>query len=240
VFSQVTPPDVLRAELIAEALKHVSVDTKSIVDALTFLNEEGRRMVLKTFQEQEGKSYADFVKEKVGNKHVQHALLCLGQERTHAGSPQEDAEKLYKAGEKKLLGTDNAVFIDIIMSATNAHLLAVVGAYKEASVKKHLSLEEAIKSEMNLPHESALKRILLARVRPEADHWAVSVEKAMRGAGTDNDCVVRLVSLNTPQQIQGIEAAYSKLFPGKVLLDDIASETSGWYGKFLQKRMAKK
>ena len=235
----VTPPDVLRAELVGEALKRVALDTKAIVDCLAFLNEKARTAVMAAIGEQsDGQSYAQLVEAKVGNKHLRYALLALGQPRDRSLSAAEDAAKLYAAGEKKLLGTDTNAFCDVILRSTDAHLREVVAAYPAASLKKHLSLAEAIKKEINLPHEAALKRVLLSRVRSEVEHFARDGEKALRGLN-DDDAIVRLIALNTPKQLAAIEAKYSELFAGRNMLDDMSDQTSGWYGKFVARRLSK-
>lgn len=90
-----------------------------------------------------------------------------------------------------------------------------------------------------MPGERALKRLLLARVRPEPQYWAVEAEKAIRGAGADTTLLTRLVTLNTPHQLQAVEAAYSKVHAGRVMLDDIAKDVKGWFGKFVVSRLKK-
>ena len=59
---------------------------------------------------------------------------------------EQDATKLYDAGEQKKFGTDESRFNVILVSRSYAHLRAVFEAYKKIAGK---DIEDSLKSEMS-------------------------------------------------------------------------------------------
>ena len=59
---------------------------------------------------------------------------------------EQDATKLYAAGEQKKFGTDESRFNVILVSRSYAHLRAVFEAYKKIAGK---DIEDSLKSEMS-------------------------------------------------------------------------------------------
>lgn len=240
----VTPPDVLRAEIISNAIQRSFPDVGAILDALVGLDGAGINAVLAAYKELEsGVTLQQHIQEHFQDLMKDAFELLINIPATGSlgsDSASTAAEKLYAAGEKKLLGTDKNVFVNIILGASASHLAEIKSAYPLASKKKATSLEDCIKNEFGLPHERNLKRILLSRVRTHDDYWAAEAEKALRGAGTDTEVLGRLVSLNSPGQLQQIAARYSQIHDGRVMHSDIGDDVSGWWGKFIQKRLESK
>lgn len=65
-----------------------------------------------------------------------------------------------------------------------------------------------------------------------ADRDADLVQKACAGMGTNDDLLISVLSSRTKTQIQAIDAVYRAKY-GKPLKEEIKSECSGNYGKFL-------
>ncbi|XP_010271155.1 PREDICTED: annexin D5 [Nelumbo nucifera] len=140
---------------------------------------------------------------------------------------EKDAKALYKAGEKKL-GTDEKTFIQIFSERSCAHLAAVSSVYKDHYGN---SLKKAIKSETSGDFEFGLLTILKCAENP-AKFFAKELHKAMKGLGTDDKTLVRIVVTRTEMDMQYIKAEYQKKHK-KSLADAIHSETSGHYRTFL-------
>ncbi|XXG51259.1 hypothetical protein AAC387_Pa02g5074 [Persea americana] len=138
-----------------------------------------------------------------------------------------DAKDLFKAGEKRL-GTDEKTFVRIFSERSWAHLAAVSIAYH------HLygsSLKKVVKSETSGDFEFALLTIIRCAENP-AKYFAKILRKAMKGLGTDDSTLIRVVVSRTEIDLQYIKAEYMKKYR-KALGDEVHSETSGHYRTFL-------
>ncbi|KAM0961041.1 hypothetical protein ACFX2I_020367 [Malus domestica] len=143
------------------------------------------------------------------------------------GIVKSDAEALYKAGEKKL-GTDEKVFIQIFSERSRAHLVAICSAYQ--SMYGH-SLEKAVKKETSGSFSHALLTILRCADHP-GKYFARVLRKAMKGLGTDDPTLIRVIVTRAEFDMQYIKSEYRNKY-GKSLHDAVHSDTSGNYRTFL-------
>lgn len=140
---------------------------------------------------------------------------------------EHDAKSLFKAGEKKL-GTDEDTFIRIFSERSRPHLATVASAYHNMYGG---SLKKAIKSETSGNFELALVTILQCSENP-GKYFAKVLHKAMKGMGTDDSTLVRVIVTRAEIDMQYIKAEYQKKY-GKSLNDAVHSETSSHYRTFL-------
>ncbi|KEH26755.1 putative annexin [Medicago truncatula] len=140
---------------------------------------------------------------------------------------QKDAKVLYKAGEKKL-GTDEKTFVQIFSERSSAHLAAVSSYYHD--MYGH-SLKKAVKNEASGNFGLALLTITECATNP-AKYFAKVLYKAMKGMGTNDSTLIRVIVTRTEIDMQYIKAEYAKKYK-KTLNDAVHSETSGNYRDFL-------
>ncbi|KAK9276611.1 hypothetical protein L1049_006146 [Liquidambar formosana] len=140
---------------------------------------------------------------------------------------EKDAKALFKAGEKRL-GTDEKAFINIFSERSRAHLAAVDSAYHNMYGN---SLKKAVKGETSGNFEYALLTILRCAHNP-GTYFAKVLRKAMKGLGTDDTTLIRVIVTRAEIDMQYIKAEYRKKY-GKTLNDAVHSETSGHYRTFL-------
>ncbi|OVA06693.1 Annexin [Macleaya cordata] len=140
---------------------------------------------------------------------------------------ENDAKALFKAGEKKL-GTDEKTFIDIFSGSSRPHLVAVNSAYRSMYGN---SLKKAVKKETSGYFEFALLTILRCAENP-AKYFAKELCKSMKGLGTRDTTLIRIVVTRTEMDMQYIKDEYYRKY-GKALADAIHSDTSGNYRTFL-------
>ncbi|XP_076906139.1 annexin D5-like [Bidens hawaiensis] len=138
-----------------------------------------------------------------------------------------DAKALYKAGEKKL-GTDEKVFVQIFSERNRAHLVAINTCYHDMYGG---SLKKAIKKETSGLFEHALLTILQCAENPEK-YFAKVLYKSMKGLGTNDTTLIRVIVTRTEIDMQHIKAEYHKKYK-KSLKDAVHSDTSGHYRSFL-------
>ncbi|KAI3778744.1 hypothetical protein L2E82_08127 [Cichorium intybus] len=138
-----------------------------------------------------------------------------------------DARSLFKAGEKRI-GTDEKTFRMIFCSRSRAHLAAVSSAYHSTYGR---TLKEAVKSETSGNFEHALVTILQCAENP-AKYFAKVLHRSMKGLGTEDRTLIRVIVTRVEIDMQYIKAEYHKKYR-KSLNDAVNSETSGHYRTFL-------
>ncbi|CAL0308397.1 unnamed protein product [Lupinus luteus] len=140
---------------------------------------------------------------------------------------QQDAQELYNAGEKRK-GTDEKMFIRIFSERSSAHLAAVASAYKAMHGN---TLEKAIKKETSGLFLSGLLTILRCATI-QALYFAKILRKSMKGVGTDDSRLIRVIVTRTEIDMHFIKSAYYSKY-GKPLTHAVRSDTSGHYKDFL-------
>ncbi|PWA72270.1 annexin A13 [Artemisia annua] len=138
-----------------------------------------------------------------------------------------DAKALFKAGEKRL-GTDEKTFRVIFSGRSRAHMAAVSSAYHNMYGS---SLKKAVKGETSGNFEHALVTILQCAENP-GKYFAKVMHRAMKGLGTNDKTLTRVIVTRTEIDMQYIKAEYYKKHH-KSLNDAVHSETSGHYRTFL-------
>ncbi|XP_069834643.1 annexin A5 [Dendropsophus ebraccatus] len=136
---------------------------------------------------------------------------------------EQDAEVLFKAGELKW-GTDEEKFITILGTRSVAHLRKVFDKYMTLS---GYQIEESIGRETS----GNLQRLLLAMVkcvRSVPGYLAEALYNAIKGAGTDDSTLIRIMVSRSEIDLLEIRKEYRKNF-GKSLLQAIKGDTSGDY-----------
>ncbi|KAF7808494.1 annexin D5-like [Senna tora] len=141
---------------------------------------------------------------------------------------EKDAKDLFKAGEKKMLGTDDKTFIRIFSDRSSTHLAAIDKAYQRDHGH---SLEKAIKKETSGYFERGLLAILRCATNP-ALYFAKILRKSMKGLGTDDSRLIRVIVTRTEIDMCQIKEAYFAKY-GKPLTHAVRSDTSGHYKDFL-------
>ncbi|XP_022734672.1 annexin D5 [Durio zibethinus] len=139
---------------------------------------------------------------------------------------ENDAKALHKAAKK--FGLSEKTFIQIFSERSRAHLSAVSIAYHKLFKKP---LEKAIRDEAHKNFEYALKTILRCAESPPK-FFAKALRKAMKGLGTADTALIRIIVTRTEIDMHYIKAEYRKKY-GKTLNDAVHSETSGHYRTFL-------
>ncbi|XP_042498337.1 annexin D5-like isoform X2 [Macadamia integrifolia] len=138
---------------------------------------------------------------------------------------EKDAEALFDAGEKDS-GTNKKPFIQIFSERSRAQLATTNLLYH-----RMFSLLQAIKKETSGNFEFALLTIIRCAENP-SKYFAKALYKAMKGLGTDEKTLTRIVVTRTESDMQFIKALYQKKY-GKTLVHAVHSDTWGHYRTFL-------
>jgi len=137
---------------------------------------------------------------------------------------KDDADKLYAQGEGKL-GTDERVFIDVLAHRSRAHVQRVFRYYEQ---KTGHTFERGLKSETS----GDFRKACIALATPEPEYHADLFHDSMKGGGTNDNQLIRLMTTLKKRQIRAANEVYTKKH-SRTLHEAIKSETSGPYQKVM-------
>ncbi|XP_061782754.1 annexin A4 [Nerophis lumbriciformis] len=137
--------------------------------------------------------------------------------------PEADVQKL--RGAMKGAGTDEAAITEILAHRTIAQRQSINAAYKQ-TVGKDLS--EDLSSELSSNFRSVVLGLLM--LAPAYD--ASELRAAIKGAGTEEACLIDILASRSNAEIKAINAFYKKEY-GKDLEDDVCGDTSGMFARVL-------
>lgn len=140
---------------------------------------------------------------------------------------QEDANALYKAGEGKW-GTDEETFNRIFALRNSHHLRRVNQLYME---QRKSSLLDVVDDEFSGDMKVLLKCVLHSHINP-ADYFAVQINKACKGIGTDEAAIIRALVVMDEVYMTQMKQIYQTRYSVS-LRDTIDDECSGNLKKML-------
>lgn len=135
----------------------------------------------------------------------------------------QDAHKLYRAGEGRL-GTDESTFNSILAAQNYNQLRMILNEYQKVSGH---SIEQAIVAEFSGDIKDGLLAIVKS-IRNRPAFFAELLYNSMRGIGTRDTDLIRLIVTRSEIDLADIRAAYQQLY-GVSLEQAIASDCSGAY-----------
>ncbi|CAG2243001.1 Annexin A5,Annexin B11,Annexin A6,Annexin A2-A,Putative annexin A2-like protein,Annexin A11,Annexin A2-B,Annexin A4,Annexin A13,Annexin A2,Annexin A7,Annexin A8,Annexin B9,Annexin A1,Annexin-B12,Annexin A8-like protein 1,Annexin B10,Annexin A3 [Mytilus edulis] len=136
---------------------------------------------------------------------------------------KQDAQALVEAGEKKW-GTDESRFNVILVSRSFAQLRATFQEYAKAANK---DIEDTLKSEMS---GDLLKGFLavVRCIRSKSSHFCDELYKSMKGLGTDDDTLCRVLVSRCEVDMVQIKEEFQKKYK-QTLAMFISDDVSGDY-----------
>ena len=141
---------------------------------------------------------------------------------------QTKAERLYKAGEKRL-GTDEKVFYEILTQSSPQELILIDKIYSQNY--KH-GLLTAIDKEFHIGNmKKLLRTIVYSSINP-SEYFATRVNYAIKGLGTKDTLLIRILVTRDEIDMPQIKEAYKRLY-NKDMVKAVESDTSGDYKRLL-------
>uniref|UniRef100_A0A8C2ZFU7 Annexin n=1 Tax=Cyclopterus lumpus TaxID=8103 RepID=A0A8C2ZFU7_CYCLU len=230
VVGLMTPPLAYDVSLLRNAIKGAGTDEKVLVEILASRTPEQVKDIVAAYR----KEYDNDLEEDVSGDtsgHFKRLLVILLQANRPTGiqqaTIQADAEVLFKAGEQKF-GTDEQTFVTILGNRSAEHLRKVFDAYMKLA---GYEMEESIKRETS----GGLEDLLLAVVkcaRSVPTYFAETLYYAMKGAGTDDNTLIRVMVTRSEVDLLEIRTEFRKLFACS-LFSMIKGDTGGDYRKAL-------
>ena len=137
------------------------------------------------------------------------------------------AKELYEAGEKNW-GTDESVFNKIFVVKSPLEFAQICRCYHKLT--GHTILQ-AIDKEFSGDSKKLLTAIVYAVISP-SEYFATRVNKAVKGWGTNDNLLIRVLVTRDEIDMPQIKQYYKQLY-GKDMLEDVKNDTSGDYKKLL-------
>ncbi|MED6260865.1 Annexin A4 [Ataeniobius toweri] len=134
-----------------------------------------------------------------------------------------DAQKLREA--MKGAGTDEAAIIDVLAHRTIAQRQRIKEAYKQTVGKE---LADELSSELS----GNFKAVVLGLLMLPPVYDAYELKSAMKGAGTEEACLIDILASRTNAEINAINVIYKKEYE-KTLEDAVSGDTSGMFKRVL-------
>ncbi|XP_068092606.1 annexin A1-like [Hyperolius riggenbachi] len=221
-------PAQFDAHKLKAAMKGLGTDEDTLIEILlTRSNKQIQN--IKDVYKQEFKTdlEKDIIDDTSGD--FQKTLLALlkgtRNEEIYASDDQadKDAKALYEAGEKKKKA-DTSVFIPIFASKSFPHLKKVFNKY--ATYSKH-DLNKALDLELKGDFENCLVSIVKYAVNP-AEFFAEKLHNSMKGLGTRDKDLTRIIVSRSECNLKAIKAQYKKMYK-KTLREDVMADTSGGF-----------
>ncbi|XP_029456198.1 annexin A3 [Rhinatrema bivittatum] len=234
MVSLLMQPALFDAKQLKKSMKGSGTDEQALIEILASRNNKQMKEIAHTYYKACGKNLSDDISsDSTGD--FRKALLILAEGRRDENSKvdvqlaKKDAQVLYNAGEKKW-GTDEDAFVQILCLRSVPHLKLTFGEYKNICKK---SIEDSIASEMSGHLEDLLLAVVKC-VNNTPAFFAERLHKALKGAGTDEFTLTRIMVCRSEIDMLDIRTEYKKL-SGYSLYSSIKSDTSGDYEATLLK-----
>ncbi|XP_018592226.1 annexin A3-like isoform X2 [Scleropages formosus] len=230
----ITPPAVYDCQEVIRAIKGAGTTDSTLIEIFASRSTQQIKALSDAYLAETGRKITHDLNNEVSGDYGK-ALLALAEgqrdERTtvDVGKAKEEAKVLYEAGEKKW-GTDESKFIDILCHRSIPQLRQVLIEYKNISGK---TLEKSIKSEMSGKLEDLLVAIVKC-VQSTPAYLAERLHKGMKGLGTNENMLARIIVSRSEIDMLDIRAEFKKLY-SQSLHSALESETSGDYRQVLLK-----
>ncbi|XP_058025316.1 annexin A6 isoform X2 [Ahaetulla prasina] len=228
------PLEYFDAKEIKDALKGIGTDEKSLIEILASRTNQQIHALVEAYKDAyERDLEEDVIADTSGHfKKMLIVLLQGNREEDDVVSEdlvEQDAKDLLEAGEQKW-GTDEAQFVYILGNRSKQHLRLVFNEYQKISGK---SIEMSIRGELSGDFEKLMLAVV-KNIRSTAEYFAERLFKAMKGLGTRDNTLIRIMVARSEIDMLDIREIFRTKYE-KSLHHMIESDTSGDYKKALLK-----
>jgi len=231
VLGLLMPHDEYEASCIRGAIKGVGTCEQVIIEILCSKDAPQIEKLNKAYKKVYSRDLQEDLKSEQGGDlgRIFRSLTTATREvstgRVDQTLAAKEAQELYDAGQGKV-GTDESAFVRILCSRSFHQLHATFEAYYENCKD---DIEKAIKKEMSGDLKAAFLTIIKS-IRNLPGFYAESLHTAMKGMGTNNRDLIRILVSRSEIDLPAIKSEYKRQF-GKSLYDAVKSELSGDYEK---------
>ena len=225
-------PYVYDAKTLNKAMKGAGTDEDTCIEILCTRPNWYIKNIITAYTNLFGKDLIKDVKSDFSGNLEKLFVNILNCSRSENPNPnrqtiEQYAQQLIKGGIKKL-GTDEKLFIDILTKCSTQELQLLSQVYEKQAGE---SLLKSIDKEFSGNLKKTLKTIIYANTIP-SEYFATRVHEALKGAGTKDKLLMRILITRDEVDMPQIKECYKKLY-GKDIVKAVKSDTTGDYKKLL-------
>ncbi|XP_051475889.1 annexin A7 isoform X2 [Apus apus] len=217
---------------LRHAMKGAGTQERVLIEILCTRTNQEIREIVNCYKSEFGRDIEQDIRADTSG-HFERLLISMCQgnrdenQTVDYQKAQEDAQRLYQAGEGKL-GTDESCFNMVLATRSFPQLKATVEAYSRIANRDLLS---SIDREFSGNVERGLKTILQCALNRPA-FFAERLYHSMKGAGTDDSTLIRIIVTRSEIDLVQVKQMFTQMYQ-KTLATMIASDTSGDYRRLL-------
>ncbi|XP_073337794.1 annexin A11a isoform X2 [Pagrus major] len=234
VMATLKTPAEFDAYELNSAIKGAGTDEACLIEILSSRSNAEIKEINRIYKQDYKKTLENEISGDTSG-HFRRLLIALAQgnrderEAVDISLAKQDAQALYSAGENKL-GTDESKFNAILCARSKPHLRTVFLEYQKMCGR---DIEKSISREMSGDLESGMLAVVKC-IKNTPAYFAERLYKAMKGAGTKDKTLIRIMVSRSEVDMLDIRQEYVKNY-GKSLYTHISGDTSGDYKKLLLK-----
>ncbi|XP_063929999.1 annexin B9-like isoform X3 [Zophobas morio] len=232
VVAMMTPLPQFYAKELHDAISGLGTDETVLIDVLCTLSNAEIRCITAAYHKTYYQNLESDLKGDTGGhfKRLMVSLCSAGRDESMMTNPQTaaaDAQALLRAGELRF-GTDESTFNMILCQRNHAQLRLVFSEYQRLTGH---DIEKAIKNEFSGDIEDGFLAVVRS-IKNQAAYFAKALNKSMKGLGTNDRDLIRLVVTRSEIDMGEIKREYAAKY-GESLADAIKGDCSGDYKKCL-------
>ncbi|XP_043670183.1 annexin B11-like isoform X3 [Vespula pensylvanica] len=232
ILAMVMPLPQFYAKELHDAMSGIGTDECVLIEILCTMSNHEIRVIKEAYEAMYRRNLEDDLRSDTsGNfKRLMVSLCCANRDESFDVDPasaMEDAKVLLQAGELRF-GTDESMFNAILVQRNVPQLKQIFREYE--SITGH-TIETAIENEFSGDVKKGLLAIVKC-VNNRAAFFAEQLYKSMKGLGTDDSRLIRLVVTRSEVDMGEIKEAFKEEY-GESLEDFISGDCSGHYKKCL-------
>jgi len=225
-------PYVYDAKTLHNAMKGMGTDEDTCIEILCTRPNWYIKNIITAYSNLFGADLIKDVKSDFSGNLKTLFVSILSCTRSENNKPNQQtieqyAQQLIKGGIKRL-GTDEKLFIDILTKCSTQELQLLAQVYEK---KAGESLLKSIDKEFSGNLKKTLKTIIYANTTP-SEYFASRVFEAIKGAGTKDKLLMRILITRDEVDMPQIKECYKKLY-GKDMVQAVKGDTTGDYKKLL-------
>lgn len=232
VLALMTPLPQYYAKELHDAMSGLGTDETVLIEVLCTMSNHEISIIKQAYEAMYGRTLEDdLISDTSGNfKRLMVSLCCANRDESfnvNQAAAMEDARQLLQAGELRF-GTDESTFNAILVQRNMPQLRQIFIEYH--NVTGH-DIETAIENEFSGDIKKGLLAIVKC-VKNRSSFFAEQLYKSMKGLGTDDSRLIRLVVTRCEVDMGEIKNVFLQEY-GESLEDFISGDCSGHYKKCL-------